>query len=678
MGVSEGRRTGSGSPQGVAVDAPGGGMMKLILEAGPDAVVVVDGDGRLVLVNKRAEELFGYTRGELLGTSVDQLVPDSVRGAHAAHRAGYMLNPSLRHMSERPELTGRRKDGAEFPMDVTLGPVELDGEALVIAAIRDVTNRKRNEQEIRESAERLRLALWGGRMIAWERDMESGALTWMGTALEDVVGISPDEFPETYERFFELVHPDDRAALQRAVAERLEGLEGTVELRLLQPDGSVRWILSRAEVFRDDDGTPVRMHGVWSDVTQRKLAGLELETRAGQQSALVALGQSALAGTALPELMEEAVTAVADVLDVEHAKVLELLQDGSGLLLRAGVGWQEGLVGSAIVPGEGDSQAGYTLLQKGPVLIEDLATETRFTGPQLLHDHGVVSGASVVIEGTRRPYGVLGVHTTRRRSFDEGDLSFLQAIAFVLSEAIERHSAEAGLRRSLDLLRQSDNDRRRLLDRLVRAQEDERRRIASDVHDDSVQVLTALLLQLELLRRNADDEDLASRLVEIEETARASIARLRHLVFELQPPALDEEGLTAALGTLLEQIRAVHGLDCELDSRLELEPDPQTRSIVYRIAQEALTNVVKHARATSLCVELSTSYHGVLTRIVDDGSGFAPGSQNDDEVGHLGLISMRDRAEMANGRWGVESARGSGTTVEFWIPDSPRAPLGRS
>lgn len=677
MGVSEGQRPGSGRSQGLAVDASVRGMMELIVEAGPDAVVVVDGDGRLVVVNARAAELFGYEQDELLGRCVDELVPESMRGAHAAHRSDYGRNPSLRHMNSRPELWGRRKDGTEFPAEVSLGPVELDGEMLVIAAIRDATTRRRAELE-RESAERLRLALQGERMIAWEHDLESDELIWVGSALEDVIGIPADEFAGTFTGFLELVHPDDRAALQRAIGERLEGKQTTTELRLLLPDGSVRWIMCRAGVVRNEDGAPVRMRGAWSNITERKLAEFELETRARQQSALVALGRSALAGTALPELMEEAVTALAATLDVEYAKVQELLRDGSGLLLRAGVGWQEGLVGSAIVPGQRVSQAGYTLLQKGPVIVDDLATETRFTGPQLLHDHGVVSGVTVLIEGTRRPYGVLGVHTTRRRSFDEGDVSFLQAVALVLSEAIERHGAEGGLRRSLDLLRQSDSDRRRLLDRLVRAQEDERRRIASDVHDDSVQVLTALLLRLELLRRNADDEDLASRLVEIEETARASIARLRHLIFELQPPALDEEGLTAALRALLDEIRTVHGLDCQLDAQLELEPDPQTRSIVYRIAQEALTNVVKHARATWLRVELSTSHHGVLTRVVDDGSGFPLESRRDGEVGHLGLTSMRERAEMANGRWGVESAGGSGTTVEFWIPDSPRASLGRS
>ena len=96
---------------------------------------------------------------------------------------------------------------------------------------------------------------------------------------------------------------------------------------------------------------------------------------------------------------------------------------------------------------------------------------------------------------------------------------------------------------------------------------------------------------------------------------------------------------------------------------------------MYRIAQEALTNVVKHASATWLRVELSTSHNGVLTRVVDDGKGFARESRDAGEAGHLGLTSMRERAEMANGRWRVESAGGSGTTVEFWIPDGTRAPL---
>jgi PAS domain S-box-containing protein len=128
---------------------------------------------------------------------------------------------------------------------------------------------------------------------------------------------------------------------------------------------------------------------------------------------------------------------------------LELLPDGTALRLQAGVGWKDGSLGSATVGAGTDSQAGYTLRANEPVIVQDLRTETRFTGPPLLHDHRVVSGLSVIIQVQGRPFGVLGAHTTRRRTFTQDDVHFLQAVANVLAMAIERQRAEEALAHAL-------------------------------------------------------------------------------------------------------------------------------------------------------------------------------------------------------------------------------------
>jgi PAS domain S-box-containing protein len=138
---------------------------------------------------------------------------------------------------------------------------------------------------------------------------------------------------------------------------------------------------------------------------------------------------------------------------VEFCKVLELRPDGQTLLLKAGVGWRDELVGQAIVPMGMGSQAGYTLTSKKPVIVEDLRTESRFNGLPLLVDHGVLSGMSVIIPGRDRPYGVLGAHTATRRSFHNEDLRFLESIAHILSRAIERKEAETVIQRSEAWLR---------------------------------------------------------------------------------------------------------------------------------------------------------------------------------------------------------------------------------
>jgi PAS domain S-box-containing protein len=169
---------------------------------------------------------------------------------------------------------------------------------------------------------------------------------------------------------------------------------------------------------------------------------LEGRARARQQAAVAELGQQALGSTDLQQLMEDAVGSVAEVLDVEYSKVLELLPGAEELLLRAGVGWDEGLVGRATVGAGRDTQAGYTLLSEEPVICKDLRSEGRFRGHRLLHEHGVLSGMTVIIRPEGRPFGILGAHTREPRVFTEDDANFLRAVANVLAAAIERERAE--------------------------------------------------------------------------------------------------------------------------------------------------------------------------------------------------------------------------------------------
>lgn len=191
------------------------------------------------------------------------------------------------------------------------------------------------------------------------------------------------------------------------------------------------------------------LHWAYSSTSRAEIrARWSLEGRERQQAAVAELGRHALADIDLHTLMDRAVGLVAGTLRVEYCKVLELLADGKALLLRAGEGWKEGLVGQAIVDAGTNSQAGYTLVSSKPVVVNNLRTEKRFNGPALLHDHGVVSGMSVIIHGTKRPFGVLGVHTAQRRIFTRDDVNFLQTVANILAEAIERKRTEEALSES--------------------------------------------------------------------------------------------------------------------------------------------------------------------------------------------------------------------------------------
>jgi len=164
--------------------------------------------------------------------------------------------------------------------------------------------------------------------------------------------------------------------------------------------------------------------------------------RAAQQAAVAELGRQALSRLDVDSLMALAARAVVDCLGDELSKVAEIVPGSDELLLRAGEGWRDGLVGTArFAAGEG-SHAGYTLLAGHPVVVEDLAHETRFTPPSLLLEHGVVSGASVIITVDGEPYGVLSTHSTRARRFTADEVNFLQSVANVLAVAMVRLRGE--------------------------------------------------------------------------------------------------------------------------------------------------------------------------------------------------------------------------------------------
>jgi signal transduction histidine kinase len=230
-----------------------------------------------------------------------------------------------------------------------------------------------------------------------------------------------------------------------------------------------------------------------------------------------------------------------------------------------------------------------------------------------------------------------------------------------LEATVEERTAE--LRTAIADLEEIDGQRRRLLEHVLRAGEEERRRIAGDIHDDPVQKLVALKMRLELLARA---HPTLEEITEARETVLAAIHSLRHLLFDLRPPVLDEQGLGPALRSFLEN--AEIEFEWTVEEEVAGELAAQTRLILYRIAQEALTNVRKHARAERVRVRVFDSEGGVAMEIVDDGIGFEPLETALAAPGHMGLAAIRERAEAAGGRCELHSLPGHGTTLDVWLP----------
>ncbi len=286
----------------------------------------------------------------------------------------------------------------------------------------------------------------GGRIV----DCNRAALAMTGRAKPELLESDIDEVfgPSLFQQF-ERLEGSHAAALSKAVivAERSVLGAGASDL--------IAEIRAHPVLIGGDGYFLVSAR----DVTRRCRAEEELRVRVSQQAVVARLGQQALAGSDLQSVMNEAVKAVAGGLNLEYAKVLELLPGARELLLRAGVGWKPGLVGVATVGADTDSQAGFTLVSRGPVIVKDLLTEHRFSGPSLLLDHRVVSGLSVAIAGKNGPFGVLGAHTTESREFSKHDVNFLESIAAVLAESIALRDAENELSSLNEELEQRVADR---------------------------------------------------------------------------------------------------------------------------------------------------------------------------------------------------------------------------
>ncbi len=276
---------------------------------------------------------------------------------------------------------------------------------------------------------------------------DDGVWHYVSPQIRAILGYSPDEWLANPRLWAQRLHPDDRQRVIKMESDHVGGTpnDGAVEYRMLDRKGDLVWIRDDAVLVEDSDGTE-RWHGVLSDISEQKQAEAELARSAAQQAAVARLGEHALEGASPHELMQEAVGCVATLLEVEIAGVLELIRDDHCFILRAGVGWPHGAVGKFRSPIGSKSQTGYTILGRAPVIVSDWSTETRFEQSRMLSELGVQSGASVTIDGPAGPLGVLGVQSTRPRSYTTGDVDFLQALANVLADALERQAIEDRIR----------------------------------------------------------------------------------------------------------------------------------------------------------------------------------------------------------------------------------------
>lgn len=270
---------------------------------------------------------------------------------------------------------------------------------------------------------------------------------------------------------------------------------------------------------------------------------------------------------------------------------------------------------------------------------------------------------SIPIKARNQKYGVVNLLCPRGQMLNEEDLDLLTAVGVQISEIV----ANAWLRLKLE---EKEVARQALLESLVEAQEEERRRLARELHDGAGQMLTSLLVRIKTLEKTCTSAEIKQGLDALLDMASVTIEQIRELSHRLRPAALEEFGLDVALRTLVEEMTHQTNITAHCHMKLNsAEVPPGVDAILYRIAQEGLTNILRHAQANEINVSLTSDDAAILMSIEDNGCGFSPYHLTAEPgVRHLGLIDMRERASIAGGYLDVYSAPGQGTTLNVRIP----------
>jgi signal transduction histidine kinase len=387
-----------------------------------------------------------------------------------------------------------------------------------------------------------------------------------------------------------------------------------------------------------------------------------LKERAEELSPPLIAGLPVLGGTELgvrafethgSTLLTEAARVVASVLGVERVGVLGLAGDGETVVLRAGVGWPTGGMSRVRATAGDGTPAGYALLHSDPLVTRDVATDPRLRTLGAAETAGVIGGMAVRIQDGDRSLGVLDAWTRADREFGSAEVAFVESVAAILAPALAVGASEARGSAAVSAL--------------LAAAEAERVRVATELHDDTLQTLTAMRITIDRLAAAWERGDDAAAALAVDSARKMmtdAIERTRRLAFEIVPPLLAEGGVSGALHALPD----VLGVDAQVTADVVSTRHANRGELLcYRTVEELLRNARDHAEARHIRVEVHERLGELEGEVADDGVGFDVSSVLDDPA-RLGLVSLAQRLDSVGGRLTIQSSPGAGTRVRFGIP----------
>lgn len=606
--------------------------LQAILDSALDGILTIDTDGLIESATRSAEQLFGYSSSEMLGREIQSLFPLQEQATIKSRIRAITYDTISSSEKITKEIAGRRKDGSLFPAKLSLAKFCVNDRVLFAVAIHDETEHRLAQLSLQESEQHLREAQALSQVGSLTWHIDTDRQTW-SDQLYRLLGYTPGAIEPTFETIKSIIHPEDAAA---AISTFEAGIKKhdclQLEFRIIIPGGQVRYIQSRAVIDRSPDQTALRMRAAFIDVTAERLAihshkiltyaidhgmeGLALLDREGR-FIYMNPAHAAIYGFSVQELLGKTwreMYVSTEIEYVEREVFPQLIQKGS---------WSGELIGRMKSGEAFDVEISLCLLA------------------------GPIAGGSEFLVCTCRNITLRKQAEAAIKQYNE------QLEARVQERTAELANTNAKL---LQLSRA-----------LVRAQEKERRRMAADLHDEIGQSLTALNINLQVLRQ---DHLKHPKIEDSFQLSGTVLNQIRELAMTLRPQLLDEFGLEEAVRIYAERQAERNGwtLHFHLDGDY-CKCGDEAAVTCFRIIQESLTNTARHAKADSVTVNLTFLESSLSLTVIDNGIGFDyPTVSSRKRIPGTGLAAMRERIELTGGTFTLITSPGQGTHIQAEIP----------
>ena len=585
------------------------------------AIYMLDPGGRVATWNAGAERIKGYSAGEIIGRHCSVFYPGDVAGSEEAEQT---LQRAAAEERVESECVRVRKDGSKFWANVVLTAVR-DGAGTLIGystVTRDITERKAIVQRLQESEVRFR-TIFEDAPIGIALSDQDGHLIQTNPALQEMLGCSDRDL--TGKAFSDVFNADENASGAPVPIEKKPGRPGRYrqDVNFVRRDGSVAWANLNVSPMHAVADRPSYSIMMIEDITSRRATDKQMRMLA---HTITSMNESVVITDSDNIILSvnPAFTAVYGYAENE------VLGKNAGLLaLRQASAPQASAISKELLAG------GWT----GELLA------TRKTGEHF----PVLLSTSVVRDDTGAPIAIVSISR---------DITEQKRLQQQLNDAERQRMAAL----------------RRFAVSVQRAQEEERGRISRELHDDICQRLSGMKLAAEVIADQIRPENKRAnrRMRDFAGELDHAISEVRRISSNLRPSVLDDFGLVIALKILCREFESLHDVrtSFELGTSAPRRLDPNIEIAVYRIAQEALSNIAKHARASTASLHLLHHDSSLRLIVEDDGDGFSGTPPlRARETGHgFGLISMRERTELLGGRFEVDSAPRKGTTISVTIP----------